>query len=295
MNTLTRTGRNVLSDLWRTLKLIARNKVGFVGFLGLIAFILLVFIGPIFMPLSLESSVAEIYQPPSLQHLLGTDFQGRDIWAQIVHGGRDVLIVAFITGLISTSVAVTLGSLSAVLGGLFDSFIMWLTDIWLTVPQIPLMAVLAVFIKLDNPLLLALILSFLSWATLARSVRAQVLSLKQRDYVEAARALDLGTRHIIFSEIMPNMMSYIATSLVFAMTAAIYGQVLLVFLGLVPFATNNWGVMLSLAWTRGAIYYSGSLLYIMAPVTAIALFQLSLVWMTRSLEEVFNPRLRGSV
>ena len=295
MNTLTRTVRNVLSDLWRTLKLIARNKVGFVGFLGLIGFILLVFIGPIFMPLSLESSVAEIYQPPSLQHLLGTDFQGRDIWAQIVHGGRDVLIVAFITGLISTSVAVTLGSLSAVLGGLFDSFIMWLTDIWLTVPQIPLMAVLAVFIKLDNPLLLALILSFLSWATLARSVRAQVLSLKQRDYVEAARALDLGTRHIIFSEIMPNMMSYIATSLVFAMTAAIYGQVLLVFLGLVPFATNNWGVMLSLAWTRGAIYYSGSLLYIMAPVTAIALFQLSLVWMTRSLEEVFNPRLRGSV
>jgi len=295
MNTLTRTVRNVLSDLWRTLKLIARNKVGFVGFLGLIAFTLLVFIGPIFMPLSLESSVAEIYQPPSLQHLLGTDFQGRDIWAQIVHGGRDVLIVAFITGLISTSVAVTLGSLSAVLGGLFDSFIMWLTDIWLTVPQIPLMAVLAVFIKLDNPLLLALILSFLSWATLARSVRAQVLSLKQRDYVEAARALDLGTRHIIFSEIMPNMMSYIATSLVFAMTAAIYGQVLLVFLGLVPFATNNWGVMLSLAWTRGAIYYSGSLLYIMAPVTAIALFQLSLVWMTRSLEEVFNPRLRGSV
>lgn len=295
MNALMRTGRNVLSDLWRTLKLIARNKVGFVGFLGLIAFILLVFIGPIFMPLSKESSIAEIYEPPSLQHLLGTDFQGRDIWAQIVHGGRDVLIVAFITGLISTSVAVTLGSLSAVLGGLFDSFIMWLTDIWLTVPQIPLMAVLAVFIKLDNPLLLALILSFLSWATLARSVRAQVLSLKQRDYVEAARALDLGTRHIIFSEIMPNMMSYIATSLVFAMTAAIYGQVLLVFLGLVPFATNNWGVMLSLAWTRGAIYYSGSLLYIMAPVTAIALFQLSLVWMTRSLEEVFNPRLRGSV
>jgi len=172
---------------------------------------------------------------------------------------------------------------------------MWLTDIWLTIPHFPVLVVMAVFVKLDNAWLLAFILSFLSWPTLARAVRAQVLSLKQRDYVEAARALDLGTRHIIFSEILPNMMSYLAISLVFSMTSAIYAQVALVFLGLVPFATNNWGVMLSLAWTRGALFNKASLLYLMAPVTAIALFQLSLVWLTRSLEEVFNPRLRGSV
>jgi peptide/nickel transport system permease protein len=239
--------------------------------------------------------MTEIYKPPSAQHLLGTDFQGRDIWAQIVHGGKDVLIIAFITGLISTTIAVTLGSLSAVLTGFFDSFIMWLTDIWLTIPQFPVLAVLAVFVKLTNVLALAFILSLLSWPTLTRAVRAQVLSLKQRDYVEAARTLDLGIRHIIFSEILPNMMSYIAISLVFSMTSAIYAQVALVFLGLVPFASNNWGVMLSLAWTRGAIFYKDSLLYIMAPVTAIALFQLTLVWMTRSLEEVFNPRLRTGV
>jgi len=295
MSALTRTSRNILHDLWRTLKLLARNKVGFMGFLGLIGFILLTFVGPSLVPLSQESSMTEIYQPPSVAHLLGTDFQGRDIWAQIVHGGKDVLIVACITGLISTSIAVTLGSLSAVLGGIFDSFIMWLTDIWLTIPHFPVLAVLAAFVKLDNVWMLAFILSFLAWPTLARAVRAQVLSLKQRDYVEAARALDLGTRHIIFSEILPNMMSYLAISLVFSMTAAIYAQVALVYLGLVPFATNNWGVMLSLAWTRGAIYYRDALLYIMAPVMAIALFQLSLVWLTRSLEEVFNPRLRGSV
>jgi len=295
MSILTRASRNVLYDLWRTLKLLTHNRVGFVGLVGLIWFILLTFAGPSLVPLSQESSMTEIYQPPSLAHPLGTDFQGRDIWAQIVHGGKDVLIVACITGLISTTIAVTLGSLSAVLAGIFDSFIMWLTDIWLTIPHFPVLAVLAAFVKLDNVWLLAFILSFLSWPTLARAVRAQVLSLKQRDYVEAARALDLGTRHIIFSEILPNMMSYLAISLVFSMTSAIYAQVALVYLGLVPFATNNWGVMLSLAWTRGAIYYRDALLYIMAPVMAIALFQLSLVWLTRSLEEVFNPRLRTSV
>jgi len=295
MNGLGHTARNILDDLWRTLKLMARNKVGFIGFLGLIGFILLTFVGPSLVPLAAESHMADIYKPPSAQHLLGTDFQGRDIWAQIVHGGKDVLIVAFLAGIISTTIAVTLGSLSAVLAGLFDSFIMWMTDIWLTIPNFPVLAVLAVFVKLTNVWALALILSLLSWPTLTRAVRAQVLSLKQRDYVEAARALDLGTRHIIFSEILPNMMSYIAISLVFSMTAAIYAQVALVFLGLVPFASNNWGVMLSLAWTRGAIFYKDSLLYIMAPVTAIALFQLTLVWMTRSLEEMFNPRLRTSV
>ncbi len=295
MSALTHTSRHVLHDLWRTFRLLAHNKVGFVGLLGLIGFILLTFVGPNLVPLPQESSMTEIYQPPSLAHPLGTDFQGRDIWAQIVHGGKDVLIVACITGLISTAIAVTLGSLSAVLAGIFDSFIMWLTDIWLTIPHFPVLAVLAAFVKLDNVWMLAFILSFLAWPTLARAVRAQVLSLKQRDYVEAARALDLGTRHIIFSEILPNMMSYLAISLVFSMTSAIYAQVALVYLGLVPFATNNWGVMLSLAWTRGAIYYRDALLYIMAPVMAIALFQLSLVWLTRSLEEVFNPRLRTSV
>jgi len=143
--------------------------------------------------------------------------------------------------------------------------------------------------------LLALILGVLSWPALTRAIRAQVLSLREREFVEAARALDLGTRHIILKEILPNMMSYIAINLIFAMTAAIYAQVGLVFLGLVPFSGSNWGVMLSLAWTRGAIFYKGSLWYIMAPVAAIALFQLSLVSFTRLLEEIFNPRLRTSV
>jgi peptide/nickel transport system permease protein len=295
MSTVSRTARNLLDDVWRTLKLLARNRAGFIGFLGLIGFILLTFVGPLIVPLSMDTNVANAFKPPSAAHLLGTDFQGRDVWMQVVHGGKDVLIVGFLTGIIATFIAITLGSLSAVLGGWFDSLVMWFTDVWLTIPRFPLLAVIAVFVKLTDAWALALILSLFAWPSLTRAIRSQVLSLRQRDYVEAARTLDLGTRHIVFAEIMPNMMSYIAISLVFSMTSAIYAQVALVFLGLVPLASANWGVMLQLSWARGALYYKDALPNILAPVFAIALFQLTLIWMTRSLEEVFNPRLRTSV
>ena len=209
--------------------------------------------------------------------------------------GANVLIVAFVAGAISTFIAVVLGSLSALAGGRLDSGLMGVADIFLTIPTLPLLIVLAGLFKFNNILILALILGLLSWPSLSRAIRAQVLSLRERDFVESARALDLGTGHIITREIMPNMASYLVVSLIFAMTAAVYAQVGLVFLGLVPLSGTNWGVMLQLAWTKGAIFYPKALWYIMGPVLAIALFQLSLVFMTRSLEEVFNPRLRTGV
>ncbi len=284
-----------MESLRRTFRLLTYNKVGFIGLLGVIFFVLLAFVGPYFVPLDTKTKVDKIYEPPSKTFWLGTDSEGRDIFSQIVHGGKDVLIVAFLAGIISTTIAVVLGSLSALAGGGVDGLIMALADIVLTIPQFPLLAVLAGLVKFNNVTLLAVILGVLSWPALTRAIRAQVLSLREREFVEAARALDLGTKHIILKEILPNMMSYIAINLIFAMTAAIYAQVGLVFLGLVPFSGHNWGVMLSLAWTRGAIFFKDSLWYIMSPVAAIALFQLSLISFTRLLEEIFNPRLRTSV
>jgi peptide/nickel transport system permease protein len=284
---------SILQPIVDTLRIMARNKVGFAGFLGVLFFLMLAFVLPIFVPVDNVTRMNLIYAPPSWSHLLGTDFQGRDVFSQLVHGGQEVMVIAFVTGAITTIIAVILGSLSAILGGRVDSFIMSVTDVWLAIPQFPVLAVLASLVKLNNVILLALLLSILSWPTLTRAIRSQVLSLRQRDYVEAARSLGLSTRHIIFNEIMPNMMSYIAISLIFAMTAAVYAQAGLAFLGLISFSNNNsWGVTIQLAWTKGAIFFHDSFFYIMAPVLAIALFQLALVSFTRSLEEVFNPRLR---
>jgi peptide/nickel transport system permease protein len=215
------------------------------------------------------------------------------VWTQIVNGGQDVIYVAVVAAIVSTIVAITFGALAGFAGGWVDSVIVAVTDIFLTIPSLPLLAVLATFIKLTDVLFLGILLGALAWPTLLRAVRAQTLSLKERDFIEAARALDMGTSYIIFREMVPNMMTYIIISFTLSMTKAIYDQVALIFLGLVPFSTSNWSVMISWGWNHGALFFRNSVWYIMSPVVAIAVLQLAIITMSRSLEMVFNPRLRS--
>jgi len=282
----------VLAWFGSTLKLMARNKVGFAGFLVVSTIVLVTFVGPIFLPSEQEVHVSEIYETPSLNHPLGTDSEGKDVLVQVIDGGRPILTIGFLAAAISTIIAVSLGSLGAFLGGRADTSFTWLADLVLTIPQLPLLAVLAGVLRLNNKFAVATLIGALFWPTLMRAIRAQVLSLKERDYVESARALGLGTPHIVFREIAPNMAGYIAINFTLAVTASMYAVVGLTLLGLVPLSENNWGVMINLAWTRGAIFSKDSVFYIMAPIAAIALFQLGLVAMNRSLSEVFDPRLR---
>jgi peptide/nickel transport system permease protein len=276
------------------LRMLSHKPLGLVGLAGVIFFILLAFVVPIFVPYQDKVDVTSIYLPPSLAHPLGTDASGRDVWNQIIDGGRDILIVGFVAGLFSTLIAVTFGSIAATVGGRVDSLIAAAADFWLTIPHIPIIVLLGSILRLNNIFFIAALLALLAWAGLLRQVRAQVLSLKERDYVEAARSLDLGLFHIIFKEILPNMRSYIAIHFILAMTAAIYGVAGLTLLGLVPLSGRNWGLMLNFAYTRGALYFPDSLWYILSPVAAIVLFQLSLVWLASALEDIFNPRLRTS-
>lgn len=283
----------LIGNIVDPLRFIYRNKAGFIGFCVLVIILLITFVGPLFVPLDRTVRVDNIYATPSLQHPLGTDSEGKDIWSQIVHGGRDVLVVAFLTGLITVMIAAPVGATSAFVGGRFDGVVTTITDVILTIPQIPLLLVIASVVRFNNIYMLALVLGLTSWPTLLRAVRAQVLSIKEKDFIEAARVLDLGAPHLIFKEILPNMMGYVAISFILAMTAAVYAQVGLILFGLVPLSGHNWGVMINLAWVRGAIFFPSSIWYIMAPVTAIVLFQWSLVTFTRSLEELFNPTLRS--
>jgi peptide/nickel transport system permease protein len=288
------TARAVVTSAQGVVSALGRNKAGLVGFIVFAFFVITAFVGPLFVPQSQAADVRAIYQAPSLQHLLGTDSEGRDIMVQMINGGQSIIVVGAAAALLSTLIAITFGALAAYLGGIVDSVIMLVADVVLTLPQIVLLAVLATFIRLNSPWLLAAIIAVLSWPTLLRAVRAQVLSLKEREYVEAARVLDLGTPRILFVEILPNMANFILMNFTIGMTSAIYAQVGLYLLGLAPLSGNNWGIMLNLAWVRGAIFFKQSLLYILAPVLAISLLQLSIVTMTRSLEDVFNPRLRGA-
>lgn len=276
------------------LRLLAQRPSGLIGFAGIVFFLILAYIAPIFVANQELSDVNAIYQTPSLQHLLGTDNSGRDVGNQIVQGGKDILSVALVTAFITTFIAVTLGSFSALIGGKIDALLVGIADIVLTVPHLIVLIVVSALARPTNFLALALVLSLLGWAGLMRQVRAQVLTLKERDYVEAARSLDLGSIHIVFREILPNMRSYIVIHFVQAVTGAIYAQVALIVLGLVPFTGNNWAKMLYFANTQGAFYFKDAFWFVFSPILAIILLQLSLVLFVNALEDIFNPRLRSS-
>ncbi len=228
------------------------------------------------------------------RHWLGTDTQGRDILSHVINGGRTLIYTAIVAGLISTGIAVILGSLAALMGGVVDRVIVAIANFILVIPRFPLLVVLAALFTLSSNFFLALLIGVLAWPALSRAIRAQVLSLRERDYVEAAIALDLGTAHIVMREILPNMISFVLVSLVLAMIEAMYAQIGLIFLGMAPINDYSWGVMLYFGRTRGTLFSTDSALMVLSPVLAIAFFQVSLVMFANALEEVFNPRLRGA-
>ncbi len=227
-------------------------------------------------------------------HILGADTQGRDIFSHIVNGGRTLIATALLAGLISTFIAVLFGTLAALLGGAVDRVLTAIANFILVIPRFPLLVVLAALFTLNNIVLLAALIGVLAWPALMRAVRAQVLSLRERDYVEAASALDLGVPHIIGREILPNMMSFVVINLIFAITTAMYDQVGLIFLGMAPINDYSWGVMLYFGRSRGTLFNADSAAMVLAPVAAIALFQVSLVMFSRAVEELFDPRLRSA-
>lgn len=294
-----RTFYEFLTGVWqesvKTFKILSRNKMGLFGFIMTILIVMMSFVGPLIWPPETSANVDEINKGSSAQHWLGTDFQGQDNLRKIINGGKDIVTIAVVTGVLSMLIAVVVGSFSAFIGGRLDSLLMDVVNIWLTIPKFPLLAVLATVLALKDVITLSVLMAILDWPALARQVRSQVLSLKNREYIEAASMLDLGTPRIIFRELLPNMMSFIAISTIFEMTHAIYQQTGLVFLGIVPYSSANWGVMISAAERRGVLFNPQAAWSILAPIAAIIIFQLALVSFARSLDEVFNPRLRTSV
>ena len=274
-------------------RIIVRRPGNLIGLLILIVYVITAIAGPMLYPPILVPHPSAIYSAPSWAHPLGADYAGRDVLALIVIGTRSVLEVAFMAAVITVFVGVLIGLVSGFTGGRTDAALMRIVDAVLTVPTFPLLILLASLAVLTNPLLIACLLSITAWGGLARSVRSQVLSYREREYIEAAKSLRLSTAHIIFREITPNLMPYIIMNLMLNVTNAIYAEVGLFFLGVLPFKSDNWGVMLNLAYTQGgAMYSSKSMFYLISPMAAIMILQLGIVLVLNVLEEIFNPRLR---
>lgn len=282
---------NSFKSFWMV---ILRNKRAFTGFVILLGFLCMAVIGPLVIPLQTKANYLDRLKPPSWAHLLGTDYAGRDTLAQFVHGSGDVILLSFLTAILTMLMAFIIGGISGAAGGKIDMVLMFITNVILTVPHFPIMMVLSMLIKISNPLTFALVLSLWSWGGLARAIRSQILSLKQRDFIEASRVLGLGLPHIVFKEIFPNMASYIAYHFIKIMKSAVTASVGLMVLGLVPFSPTHWGMMLNLAMTNtAALYGTSALFYFLTPVAGIIFFQMGCLFFASGMDEAFNPRLRS--
>jgi peptide/nickel transport system permease protein len=278
-----------MSDLWRILR---NDKGALIGGLIVLAYCLLAVFGPVFVHVSNDQDANNAYLPPSLAHPLGTDSLGQGVFSQIIVGARPIMIVGVLSAIITIFVGVALGLLSGYAAGFADSVIMRITDIFLTVPGLPLIIVLAAVIHTTNPFVLACVLSITAWAGLARAIRSQAMSLRTSDFVEAAKLQGVSLGNMIGRQLLPNVGPYVAIHFLLAITGAIYAEVGLFLLGIAPISGTNWGIMINLAMSQGALYTSDSAFYLFSPMAAIVILQVAFVFFSRALDSVFNPRLR---
>jgi peptide/nickel transport system permease protein len=276
-------------DLWRICR---SDKPALLGGCVIAVYAIVAVIGPWVDHVSSISNPAAAYQAPSLQHPLGTDFLGHSVLAELIVGTRPIMEVGICASFITVLVGVLVGLTSGYLGGVADSIAMRVVDVFLTIPGLPLIIVIASIVSTTNPLVLAAILSVTTWAGLARAVRSQALSLRSAAFVEAAKVQGLPLRHIVLRQLLPNVGPYIAINFLLDVNVAIYAEVGLFILGIAPITGNNWGVMINLALGNGALYTTSSMIYLFAPMIAIVILQVAFVLFSRALDQLFTPQLR---
>jgi peptide/nickel transport system permease protein len=268
-----------------------------VGLGILLFFVLLAIFGPIVRPYSPDQTFADAPVPlaPSAAHWLGTTQAQQDVFSQLLVGGGSMLVVAIIGGVIATAASVVVGVTAGYLGGLADELLSMLTNIFLVLPALPLLIILFGFIGTSGQndlFLIGIIISLSGWAFGARVLRAQTLSLRNRDYIDAAKITGERWWRIIATEILPNLIPVVATSFLFTVLYAVGTYTALAFLGLVN-PNWSWGGMLLYAQNSNA-ELSGYWWWFLPPGLAIALLGTALVLLNFGIDEFINPRLRAA-
>lgn len=272
--------RRLLLHTWR-------GRFG-VGVLGLAVFVTI--FGSLLAPYDPNASSTDVLASPSWDHWLGTTESGSDVLSQLLVGTRVSIIVGFAAGIISAVLGAAVGLVGGYFGGWTDRSLDALENWFLVIPTLPLMIVLA---RLLNPSLLVLIavIGLTSWAGTGRIVRAQVLTLRERAFVERARALGAKDRYIIKTHILPNTLPLIFANTVLIIAVAILSEAALSFLGLGDPNNISWGSMLENAFGAGAPN-AGAWWYVVPPGLCITIVVLAVSVLGYLFEEYVNPRLR---
>ena len=268
---------------------------GKAGVITLVVAVLVAIIAPLAIgtdALNVLKATGRPFENPSWHYLLGTDYYGRDVLDLLLWGARTSLLVGFCAALIAMVIGTLFGVVAGHYGGWIDSLIMRFDDWMLVIPFLPLVIVLNTILGRGTDKTI-LVLGITSWPGTARILRAQVLSVKQRPYMERARALGASNRHQMLKHTLPNIMPLVLANTTLTVAGAILSESALAFLGLGdpnPLAIS-WGTMLDDAFTSGAIS-NGQWADLMAPGIAIVLVVLGFTWCGNALEKVLNPRLR---
>ncbi len=284
----------------------AKRTDGVVGLAILLVFVVIAIVPNLFVgPLETATTASGgILQPPNADHILGSDRLGRDILNQTVHGARISMTIGFLATLITIFIGGLIGIVSGFRGGRVDTVLMRLTDFFLVLPTFVLAVLLAPII-LDiigddaeiagikaTLIVIVVVIGLTSWASTARIIRSQTLSVKERMFVDRARVIGSGPGHIMRHHILPNVTNLIVANTVLTFAAAIFTETTLAFIGLGdPFAPS-WGQLLNAAQTAGAPSL-GAWWYIVPPATCVVLVILAFTLVGNALDDVMNPKSAG--
>jgi peptide/nickel transport system permease protein len=287
----TASGRRLRVPLWVVLLL--RNPKGRAGIVVFGGVLVLALIAPLVADraTATDFNLLTTRQAPSWHHLFGTTDQGSDVWAQVVWGARRSLLLGAAAGAISTVIATTLGVFAAYRGGIVDDLINVVTNVFFVIPTIPLLVDVTAFLHTRGLLVMTLIIALTLWAFEARILRGQALTLKNRDFIQAAKVAGESTWRIVFGELMPNMISRIAAAFVLVFYIAILVDAGLEFLGLGDMQKASWGVALYWATVNSSVL-QGEWWSFLFPGLAIGVTVLGLTLVLAGIDEVSNPRLR---
>jgi ABC-type dipeptide/oligopeptide/nickel transport system permease subunit len=272
-----------------------RRPMSMVGLLMLTSMILIAVFAPLVAPYSPEElakirvTAKDILNPPDTEHILGTDDAGKDVLSQLIYGTRISIIVGFSASFMSLIIGTVVGMVAGYFGGRLDTLLMRLVDFLMVIPTLPLMMVIISFWGrgLDK---IILVIGLLYWTYMARLVRSQVLSIKERHYVLRAKALGASDFRIILRHIFPQVLPLIIAQGVLDTSSAIIAESSLAFLGLGDPTQVSWGMMLNFAFARAIS--KEAWWFLLPPGFAIVWVSLALVLIGTALEEIFNPRLK---
>jgi peptide/nickel transport system permease protein len=280
-----------LRFIGRALRTLWSNGKARTGMIILGLIILVAVFAPLIAPHSPTATSFTPYQGPSGTNLLGTTGNGQDVFSQLIFGARVSLIVGLIAGGLATLVAVTFGLISGYRPGLVDEVLGFVTNLALVIPALPLMIILAAYLQNRSVWTIVLVVAFTGWATGARVMRSQTVTLRTREFVTSAAFSGERLFRVVFREILPNMTSLVAASFFSAATAAVLAEASLEFLGLGNPATVSWGTILYAAEQQNALL-TGQWLMVLAPGLAIVLLMVSFTLINFGVDALSNPRLR---